>query len=72
MVVGGCMYLARLGMGVKAFIFCGTWAAITRGAHDRTVHPDFARALSIFPPIDPFLKHVILQLKDGGSRKAST
>ncbi|KAL9359053.1 hypothetical protein Peur_047176 [Populus x canadensis] len=47
----------QIGDGVKAFIFCGTWAAITRGAHDRTVHPDFARASSIFPPIDPFLKH---------------
>lgn len=51
------MYVSRkIGDEVKAFIFCGTWAAITRGAHDRTVHPDIARASSIFPPIDHFLK----------------
>nr|TKS18686.1 hypothetical protein D5086_0000003550 [Populus alba] len=55
MVVGGCMS-RKIGDGVTAFVFCGTWAAITRGAHHRTVHPDFARASSIFPPIDPFLK----------------
>ncbi|CAK7346811.1 unnamed protein product [Dovyalis caffra] len=45
MVTGGCIS--------HQFHFPGMWAAITRGAQNNRVHPDFARASSIFPSIDP-------------------
>ncbi|XP_004240930.1 stemmadenine O-acetyltransferase-like [Solanum lycopersicum] len=51
MAIGVCM-LHKVVDASTMSVFLKTWAKISRGEGDKTLHPDFTSAISLFPPID--------------------